>query len=313
MTAVVAEDGAAGSPAGQTHQGGQQHIRWPAEQFYWAVLDAAALAARSRPRHTLLGYLFENVLPGLAIEDLHAIYRRVPASSSEYIACALPRCTLAEIPEAAMTLAPVAVPEFIQRRLGATESIASINLLTGPFTPRPIRRLRQSLAWIATASIALCAAMLVCGAQRRIRAMELEIARILDLQASVYQRVLGPDGAAGASPQPHELRLLAELRHLEQTRSAAAPDLKAENCAASLANLVALWPLDLHMQTESMMMTADSITVRGQAPAMADAQALADALAGLQGWRMAQPQSEARQDHVDLTLRLDRMPAKGPS
>lgn len=38
---------------------------------------------------------------------------------------------------------------------------------------------------------------------------------------------------------------------------------------------------------------------------MADAQRLADALSALHQWRLQQPQSEARRDRVDVTLRFE--------
>ena len=43
---------------------------------------------------------------------------------------------------------------------------------------------------------------------------------------------------------------------------------------------------------------------------MADAQSLADALKALHGWRLQPPQSEVRQDRVNVTIRLDPQPAE---
>ena len=58
-----------------------KRICWPARRFYWAVLDTTGLV-RARtgrgPTTTQLGYVFENVLPGVQIEQMHAVYRRLP-------------------------------------------------------------------------------------------------------------------------------------------------------------------------------------------------------------------------------------------
>ena len=50
------------------------HLRWPAERFYWAVLDASQVSAVSGKLNQRLGYLFENFLPGVAIENVQAVY-----------------------------------------------------------------------------------------------------------------------------------------------------------------------------------------------------------------------------------------------
>lgn len=87
--------------------------------------------------------------------------------------------------------------------------------------------------------------------------------------------------------------------------------LPAPDCATILAQVLASWPTNVHAETESLSATAGSVTLGGRVPSMAEAQALASALAGVEGWRVNQPQTEARSGAVQFTLRLEpaRLPA----
>ena len=104
---------------------------------------------------------------------------------------------------------------------------------------------------------------------------------------------------------PPELRLLAELRQLEETRSGSAPASAAADGSVILAQVLASWPRAVHAETESLSVAAGSVTLSGRVPSMAEAQTLASALARVDGWRVNQPQTEARADGVQFTLRLE--------
>ncbi len=70
-------------------------VRWPAERFYWALLDGGLLPRRGRRRRQL-GYLFERFVPGVAIEEVHAVYRAVPGARNRFLACGAPAEKLRE-------------------------------------------------------------------------------------------------------------------------------------------------------------------------------------------------------------------------
>ena len=285
-----------------------QHLRWPAEGFYWAVLDGSVLSSAGRTGRTRLslrlGHLFESVLPGLAIEEIHAVYRPLPAvgAGRRYLACGVPRAVLEhEVPPQAVTLTPDSLPSFVDDEVDP----ADFNLLTGLFLPKAARSLKRR--WLMHVALVLiaCASLIVLGIKRRVHAAQDQIASIGTAKARVLQQVIGPSAVgSGRSSQPPELRLTAELRRLQQTRSADVGVSEVVDGSAVLNNLLVLWPNDLHAQTESLSISPGSINIRARVPTMADAQRLADAFVPLKGWRLKQPQTESRRDHVAAILRL---------
>lgn len=288
------------------------HFEWPPEKFYWAVLDASGLTGVNSKLSQRLGYLFENVLPGIAIEDIQTAYQSLPDSRGKYVACGLPRSVLAqEVPATVLTLSPREFPAFIAENCELSGRPPAMNLLTGAFTPTPIKRFSRRWLIQAAALLSVCAATIVFGLERRAQSARNQLASIAVQQKAILESVLGP---APTGSQPPALRIVAELRQLEQTRIAAVgPDVERENCSMILAELMKAWPVQVHLQTESISITPMTVTLRGQVPAMADAQVLADMFAALAEWRVAQPQSEARKDSVDVTLRLDRLVKRGSS
>ncbi len=287
-----------------------QHLRWPAEGFYWAVLDGSVLSSAGRTGRTRLsqrlGYLFESVLPGLAIEEIHAVYRPLPAAGSglRYLACGVPRAVLEQkVPPQAVTLTPDSLPSFVDDEIDP----ADFNLLTGLFLPKAARSLQRRWLMLVALVLIACASLIVLGIERRVHAAQDQLASIGTAKARVLEQVIGPTAVgSGQSSQPPELRLTAELRRLEQTRSADVGVSEVVDGSVVLNNLLVLWPNDLHAQTESLSITPGSIDIRARVPTMADAQRMADAFVPLKGWRLQQPQTESRREHIDATLRLVR-------
>ncbi len=289
------------------------HLRWPAERFYWAVLDASALTgATMRPGHfgRQLGYLFEGVLPGMTIEQVHAVYQPLPSGGGErrYLACGLARDVIQDTVAAeALTLSPASLPSFV----GADVEPDAFNLLTGSFLPAAVRALQRR--WLLSLGViaAICVALLVVGIELRVGAIQAQIDQVAAARDAALVEALGPQALAAATLPP-ELRLTTELRLLSQTRQADPAVVDVTDASRTLAALLARWPADVRTATESISIAPDSITIVAQVPAMADAQRLADAMGDLSGWQLVQPQSEARRDHVMVTLHLRAAPVTKP-
>lgn len=284
----------------------RRHLQWPAERFYWAVLDASVLPARARSGSgrsaQRLGYLFENVVPGVPIEEVHSVYRRLKGRQRRFVACGVPGTVLEGVDPDTVTLRPRSLPSFIQEDLDP----ACLNVLTGPYVPGAVRRLRRR--WRAHVGVMLVVgvAALLVGAERRVQAVQKQHDDVIAARTLVLEQVLGPRTRATGSSQPPELRLTAELRRLEQTRN---PDVAIAQVASGssiLSELLSRWPGDVHARTESIVVAPTSITVRASVDTMAEAQRFADAFVGLRGWRLRQPRSESRRGHVDVTLRFER-------
>ncbi len=291
----------------QPSESSPQHLRWPAERFYWADLDGSVLPASLRGRwgrrRQGLGYLFESVLPGVSIEDLHMVYCRLSESPKRYLACGLPRTVLKqEVALQAVTLMPASPPAFIDNEV----RLNSLNLLTGSFRPKAVRLLQRR--WLVHGAVILmaCVGLMIFGLERRVHGMQDQINGVAATKWRIVEQLLGPvPSRSGAPLQPWALRLTAELRRLEQTRSPDVGGTEMVDCSAILSDVLACWPDDVHAQTESFSVTPTSITIHAGVATMADAQRLADAFVTVPGWRLHQPQSEARRDHVDVTLRFE--------
>ena len=280
------------------------HLRWPADCFYWAILDTSSMPVTVRSQRERLGYLFESVLPGVAIEQVQTVYQRLPGDAKRILACGLPKRVLEDdVDQSALTLTPEVGPSFLEEPIG----LAQLNLLTGSFLPQPVRHLRRRRLLNVGLIFTLCATLLIVGFERRTSLHRRTVNDLTATHDTIIKQVLGsnaPPPGAGALPGG-ELRLIAQRRRLEQTRSDDLPISEVGNAAAILARLLALWPQDLHTQTQSISITTSSITIRALVPTMADAQRLADAFSSLDQWRLQQPQSEARRDRVDVTLRFE--------
>lgn len=282
------------------------HLRWPAERFYWAILDTSSMPVTVRNRRARLGYLFESVLPDVTIEQVQTVYQALPGGTNHVLACGLPKNMLIDdVDPSAVTLTPNSAPSFLETTIDLTQ----LNLLRDSFLPQPIRRLRRRWLLHAGLIFTLCAALLIVGLERRTTLQRRAIIDLTTARDTIIRQVLGSDTAIpGAEALPGaagELRLIAQRRRLQQTRSDDLPISQVGNASAILARLLALWPQDLHAQTQSISITSSSITLRASVPTMTDAQRLADAFSSLNLWRLQQPQSEARRDRVDVTLRFE--------
>jgi hypothetical protein len=278
----------------------ERHMRWAADRFYWALLDGGLLP-RGGKRRRQLGYLFERFLPGLAIEQVQAVYRAVPGARNRFLACGAPAEKLREqLDSGALTLGPQSLPAFVDAPLDP----AALNLLTGDLLPEAVRRLRRRAVSLVVAAVIGCCLLLVAGLERRERAVEAHAACVLAAQAAIIERALG-SAAPGGNAQPPQVRLIAALRQLEQTRREDPAAADVLDCSVVMSEFLKLWPAALHVSTESIVVAPDSISVRAIVATMVDAQLLADALGRLSGWRLLQPQSEARKGDVVVSLRLE--------
>lgn len=276
--------------------GTDHHLRWPAERFYWAVLDASSLPRSMGIPEQALGYLLEAQVPE-PLEALHAIYRPLPGK--RYLACAIPRETLrSEVAHGARTLTPETLPACID----AVIDPAELNLLTGSFRPAELvqreHRFRLQLAGIA----ALCLALLLVGFERRILAARLQQTEVLARTATLLESDLG----YGRGSIPATLRLEGELRALRQTRETdPAPTASAGDVTQSLGEVLSRWP-SVAVETEAFHLANDGILLKAEVPSSDEAQALATALASVPGFSVGIPSIRSSNDSVRTEINWSR-------
>ncbi len=282
------------------------NLAWPADQFYWAILDRSVLPRGVRNAPAQLGYLFESRLP-VPIDTIHAVY--APIDDDRVLACGAPTEALdeADLGEA-LTLVPADLPPWVDDDTREQVTVDSLNLLTGPWLPPAIRRgQRRLVGWVA-AAIVLCAACLVIGFERQRAASDAAAADVRSTEMDVYAGVLGESVRSSIdSSFPPEQRIIAEHRRLMQTRSG---PVEAQNdridAALLLTAILERWPTEQFIETETISVTNGAVTLVLRVPDLEDVQPIADAFSDLPDWQVTQPQTFARQTHVDMTLRFTR-------
>lgn len=284
------------------------HSTIPTRELYWALLEPASIGRQLRPDE--LNALAEDVLP-IPIEELHLIQHRL--SDGRVLVCGVELELLRSYIAAAadpQRLTPSAIPEFLRARVdeAAMPGSRELELLVGEFEPPGIRaarrRLHRSILYVATIlAIVLCAGLVSRGIAARRALIELE-ARGSDLICAVLPP--GRDGESSGALPP-DLRLAAELRTLQATRSVDIPTLADITPVAS--RVLANWPIEVDARLDSIRVLPSGIAVTGTARDAANAQRIADALSKTKGFELAPPQLRAIGDGVTFSLSL--LPSPG--
>ncbi len=280
-------------------------LSWPADQFYWAILDHSVLPRSLRNAPEQLGFLFEARLP-VPIDSIHAVY--IPIDERRILAAGVPTEALEQADSRnAVTLVPTNLPSWLKEDAGALDP-ASLNLLIGRWTPPTIRRGRRRLMGWAAAILVGCVGLLTLGFERQRAAYVSATTQVRLAEMDVYADVLGESVRSTENPSfPPEQRIIAEHRRLMQTRTG---PVEAQSdridAALLLTAILERWPTDQFIETETISVTNSAVTLVLRVPGLEDVQPIADALRDLPGWQVTQPQTFARETHVDLTLRFTR-------
>ncbi|GEM_PF-1047872 len=289
----------------QSHE--THHIVWPAEAFFWALLDASRVPTRlfeRRPGSEQLGYLFEAELP-CPIDEVQAVFLELPGR--QYLACGIEHTRLQALPPEALTLRPDRM--VVPMTPGGTATVDSINFLYRAHEPIAVARARHAFIREFMLVLALIGLALGLSVMRRISAFEQAATDLLSTRDAIHARLYA---SSPASTQPHSLRLLAELRQLRATRSSTLEDgVEDPDSIRSLEALLRAWPHNHPIQTESVSVTASAMTIAGVVSSSEPAQAFAAAFTAPEGWMAQQPQVSSTSDGVRLTLRFQPA-ATGP-
>ncbi len=291
------------------------HLTLPPEHFYWAILDGSLLPPYPAGRKRRLGYLFETVLP-LPIDDIHAIYRKLP--QQKYLACGMAHTQLSGNGQPsllnltqAITLSPTSLPDCLEAEIDPTD----LNLLQGEYEPESCSALRRRCIHRLLAAFILCSLILTIGMENRFHALNQRIDISNQQQQDIYSQVLGPNYASATlSPT---LQITSELRRLERTHQSSTPSHTLVDVSPILADLFALWPrpigkdTEVPFQTDSLSIDPEVISLRGTVSTTEEAQHIADSLSALPGWRLEPLNFSTNQNRVLTTIRLT--PSTGAS
>ncbi len=275
--------------------------RWnltrPASEFYWSVLaldEATPKSRHMRPSRDYLDSLFEEDLP-VGIDEVHAVYAPLP--DGRFIACAAPRSRLACIPPEALSLTPQSVPEAFSVDGGAVCN--RLNLLTGEFEPRELRRERSRRWTITAAACVACTVLTVIGLARRTIAVRHD-ARDLDA-ASVELAKAALPGRAPTLATASSL-IGQELSTLRPLHAANASTVRSPDAVAPLVDLLTHLPRTTSLRTDVLAVTPQTITLNVATDA--DPQVFLKGLTPPSGWALDEPRLTASRGEVATTLAI---------
>ena len=280
-------------------------ISWPAEHFYFALLDTSRLPTSERITDDRLKYLLEPELPE-PLDDVHAVFRRV--GGTRWIACAVPRRTLeAEVLPAVVSLTPQNLPEGIKAAVEPPIAAADLELLVGEYEPHSVRAWRRRCLSAAAIGVLLALAVSLVGIEQRIRHATDRAATLRTQRAVQVEAALGPTSTASALPP--ELRLLAELRALRQTRRQGDTVPVTRDATDVLEALLERWPETLPTRTDAVVVSDTAVHVRGTVAESDAAQALASATTTIADFKAAFPAVQSAPDGWRFGLEWRREPS----
>jgi hypothetical protein len=272
-----------------------EQVTWPADRFYWAILDTSRLprAASQSNRRAQLEFALERYLP-IPLEQVQAAFHRLDRDHT--VACAAERDAItSRVEPTACSLKPACAPAFV-----AGADVSRLELLTGDLEPASVvsakARTRIELAVI----IVLLASIVSAGLTRR---AQWHLERRSSAE-SIQRQLLGVVLPGVDPSRQSALQLTGELRRLEQTRSGGPTEVPS--AVPQLAMMLDRWPSGPAAQVESIIVTETSLTVIATLDSMTDVSRLAAAIEGAPGWSMSQPEVRSHQDRVRATIRLQR-------
>lgn len=264
-----------------------RHLRLPPDRFYWAVLEVPGAKGRLAASPAVLMQMLEPEVP-LPPADLHAAFARLDAG--RVLACAFPKAEIESID--AVSLKPANAPDLF----GAVVDVDALELLNGPYLPRPVRR-ERSRRWSSVLAAVVLVGALVCAGLARRAVHERAWVRAADAAAtSVLATSLGrpTDLNTGAQLLRDELESQRRLRR----RSPDTPD-----AAAALADALTAFPRGGEFRTELVSVTPATVSLSVTIPG--DAQPFLRSLQSWPGWTLDEPRltQDAASSRISVQFR----------
>jgi len=282
---------------GTDRQSDTAHIRWPADRFYWAIVNRlpAGVHGRGRARDDAVRFLFEHVTP-VPVEDLAIAVQRIGnGSNGPWIVCGVERVRLAgAVTPSTVSLTPVDIPAFLSEALHVNPQ--NLNVLTGMDAPPAVRR-------VVGITKKVCMFGFICGAALLATGFELRTAHLSSLRDEVsvaQEQMIETVFGDTASQLPPELRLTAEIRALDR----APVTVRDTDAARTMEAMFAYWPSQPSLRVYHLTVTAQMIAIEAHCDNVQSAQDLVTSLRGMPGWRAESPSIQNREDGTRLTLTM---------
>lgn len=279
-----------------------QHLRWPAERFYWAELrvDLPTKARVTSPSiRAVLDEAFEPHVP-VDFSDVAPAYMKL--AEGTVLACAVPISSIEQDAPHAITLAPESLPAVLGDS-GAGDP-ADLNVLTGPHTPIAVVHAERKRAFALSTCAAGVLVLLCLGLWLRLARADNELAAA---RAAAVQISRSPVAAAiPAGLLPFDQRAFAELARLRATRSASART-GVTDAAALLEPVLRRWPAQAKARATELSVGPSGVTIGAIVNTPTDADRLVTAFAQSPGWQA--PRSEINTQGTIQRVRITMSPS----
>jgi hypothetical protein len=258
---------------------------WPAERFFWAVIEAPGIRSDGTLPEGIKPMLQED-LP-VPAEEVHAVGAATIAG--KLLVCAARRRDLEALPSGLLGLSPEEVPALIEPR----PDPATLNLLVGDFEPAPLRRERTRRRILLTLTVATLACLVAVG-----------LSRGADAWTRAGEQARAATSSLGASPTAVHV----ELERLRKAPRMDAKSIAPHDAAAALASLLSAWPRELECQTDSVQVGTTTMTL--SLTVAQDARPFLSALRPPEGWILEEPHLTSTSEGARLRVVLHRKEAK---
>jgi hypothetical protein len=279
----------------------ESRLSWPADRFYWALLDAPGLKGGGILPPGLLGALSDEV--PLPVAELHAVY--VAAPDGKALVCAARAADLQAIEPSASSLAPAQLPPGLPLPIYPS----SLNLLTGAFEPVRQRRQRGQRHMAAFLSVATTLTLVTIGLGRRAGHWGAFAADTREHMQQMASRAPLPSPRGEAAGPDLAQAVAMELANLKRVSESLERVKPAPDAALALAALLDAWPANVPSRPESLSISETgiviSVTIEG------DHAPFLRAFSPPGGWSLAEPRLNSAGELTRLTLELRRDADRG--
>lgn len=282
----------------------REHVCWPADRFYWVLIQAAASVDRAPSKGARLdpSSVADAIAEAVPIDGSLIHWSVITLPDGAALACVALCTDLDALDPEVRTLRPVGVPPHLANRVDA-DTISDLNLLHGVYESPVIRRARSALVtawvWTAAATIALTgvglsvragtdvrAAAQINEARERLAARTLEATSV----ASSTLESLSDSMASQTSPLSASKRLESAKTLLERERGDRVRALASPDAGDAMQDVMASWPRDLQTRIDSLSIGESSLRLSGSLASLDDVARLTEHLRSVRGWALEQPQ-----------------------
>jgi len=270
--------------------GDSRDVRWPAERFLWAVVDAPGMRSPGPVAPGLLPQLAEQV--HVEPDALAAV--AAPLGGGRALVCAVERSSLAAVGTKVLRLTPAELPGCVAAEEGMVRPEA-LDLLVGEHLPASVRRNGRLRHAAIAGCLTLCGLLAALGLSRRAGAWDAQ-ARDAAQRTSLITGMIDPDATLADLPYlaDEAVQQSASLNGL----ASLAP------VAPTLAEMLEAWPAG----SSPSSVAIDGESILATALVTGDPGEFLAALRPPPGWRLLEPRLGSLGEATQITVSMERLP-----